>query len=105
MALALGCRVALAATPFGATSLRCEYQANPHAVATPEPRLSWVVNDGGQRGVAQSACQILVASSPDLLSHDQGDLWDTGKVVSDRSLQVAYTRANRCRPRRPASGK
>ena len=30
------------------------------------------------------------ASSAERLAHDQGDLWDSGKVVSDATLQVEY---------------
>ena len=33
---------------------------------------------------------MLVASTPELLAKDQGDLWDSGKVVSDQSIQVEY---------------
>ncbi|MEN6333420.1 MAG: family 78 glycoside hydrolase catalytic domain, partial [Phycisphaerales bacterium] len=34
--------------------------------------------------------RILVASSPKLLDKDTGDLWDSGKVVSEQSNQIAY---------------
>jgi alpha-L-rhamnosidase len=33
---------------------------------------------------------VLVASHPDLLSQDRGDLWDSGKVASEQSVQVEY---------------
>jgi hypothetical protein len=33
---------------------------------------------------------MLVASSPELIAKDQGDLWDSGKVSSDEMYQVAY---------------
>ena len=33
---------------------------------------------------------MLVASTPELLAKDQGDLWDSGKVASDQSIQVEY---------------
>lgn len=38
----------------------------------------------------QTAYQLLVASSPALLAHNKGDLWDTGKVSSDDSIQIEY---------------
>jgi alpha-L-rhamnosidase len=38
----------------------------------------------------QSAYRVLVASSLARLSDCKGDLWDTGKVVSDQSIQLAY---------------
>ena len=42
------------------------------------------------RGVQQTAYQILVASSEDLLAKNTGDLWDSGKVLSDKCNQVEY---------------
>ena len=80
-----------AAAGFGATDLRCEYGRNPTAVGETQPRLSWVVQGGKrQRGVMQGACRVLVASSPDLLAKEQGDLWDSRKVTSDQSVHVLY---------------
>ncbi len=71
--------------------LRCEYKQNPTAIDASQPRLSWVVESGhSQRGTIQNAYQILVASSPELLKADQGDLWDSGKVDSDQSIQIVY---------------
>ncbi len=79
------------AAEFGATDLRCEYGKNPAAIGEAQPRLSWVVQGApGQRGVMQGASQVLVATSPELLDKDQGDLWDSGKVQSAQSVQVVY---------------
>jgi alpha-L-rhamnosidase len=57
-----------------------------------QPRLSWVLEPvkHASRGQFQSAYQILVASSEALLSNDRGDLWDSGRVSSGQSIQVAY---------------
>ncbi len=41
----------------------------------------------------QTAYQILVASSPEPLSDGKGDLWDSGKVMSDESSQIVYAGA------------
>jgi len=70
-------------------SLLCEYRENPIGIDTPAPRLSWQL-DSKERGQRQTAYRILVASSPELLQQGQGDLWDSGKVVSDQSLHVRY---------------
>lgn len=43
-----------------------------------------------RRGARQAAYQVLVASSPERLAKDEGDLWDSGKVESDQSAQVIY---------------
>jgi alpha-L-rhamnosidase len=71
------------------TSLRTEYFDNPIGLDSPEPRFAWLLEDP-QRGARQSAYQILVASSSTLLEHDQGNVWDSGKVESDRSIHVSY---------------
>ena len=85
---ALNC---LGASGFQSTDLRCEYKRNPTAIGESQPRLSWVIEAGKtQRGVLQAAYQVLVASSPELLKNDQGDLWDSEKVNSDQSIQVVY---------------
>ena len=46
--------------------------------------------DSKARGVRQTAYQILVASSRESLGRAEGDLWDSGKVESDESVQVVY---------------
>jgi alpha-L-rhamnosidase len=73
--------------------LRCEYRQNPLGIDTVQPRLSWILQpaDSGVRGQTQTAYQILAASSKGRLASDQGDLWDSGKVRSDKSIQIAYS--------------
>ncbi|HJQ24277.1 MAG TPA: glycoside hydrolase family 78 protein [Blastocatellia bacterium] len=71
------------------TALRCEYLVSPLAVEAREPRLSWML-ESHQRGVKQTAYHILVASSARLLAANRGDLWDTGKVTSNQTIQIAY---------------
>ncbi|MEI6780904.1 MAG: hypothetical protein WCQ21_08305 [Verrucomicrobiota bacterium] len=70
-------------------NLRCEYRENPLGIDAAAPRLSWVMTSD-RRGERQTAYRVLVASTPDLLAKDRGDLWDSGKVESDRSIQVEY---------------
>lgn len=70
-------------------NLQCEYAVRPLAVETQVPRLSWNTQFAG-KDWKQSAYQVLVASRPELLSKDNGDLWDSGKVLSDSSIQVEY---------------
>ena len=62
--------------------LRCEYLTNPLGIDTPDPRLSWII-ESNERGVSQSAYQVLAASSEVALRKGPADLWDTGKVRSD----------------------
>ena len=67
--------------------LRCEYLVNPLGVDVLKPRLSWKL-DSSIRGQKQTAYRIVVASSPEKLKSNIGDLWDTGKVGSDKSIHV-----------------
>src|ERR1019366_464444 len=67
----------------------CEHVQNPLGLDVRQPRLSWVMNST-QRGDHQTACQILVASSPAILAQNQGDLWNSGAIVSSQSVLVTY---------------
>ena len=69
--------------------LRCDYAVNPLGVDSPNPRLFWTV-ESKERGQQQTAYQILVASRRAPLKQDQGDLWDSGKVASDETIQIPY---------------
>ena len=69
--------------------LRCEYKVNPLGIDVDIPRLSWKLRADG-RGRKQGAYQVLVASSPELLAEDKADLWDSGKVESDHTVNVVF---------------
>ena len=69
--------------------LRCEYRVNPLGIDEAAPRLTWVL-ESSDRGAGQTAYHVLVASSEALLKKDKGDLWDSGKVMSDQSVNVVY---------------
>jgi len=72
-----------------ATELTCEYAVNPLGIDAARPRFGWVLQSN-QRGQMQSAYQILVAGSQEKLQGNVGDKWDSGKVDSDRSVNVEY---------------
>jgi alpha-L-rhamnosidase len=69
--------------------LRCEYLSDPVGIDTLKPRFSWILACG-ERGQKQTAYQILVAGSNDNLDKNSGDVWDSGKVKSNQSVQVEY---------------
>ena len=71
-------------------ALRCEYRSNPLGIDEAQPRLTWRV-ESGERGQKQTAYQILVASNEKLLRSGTGDLWDSGKIASDQSVNVVYS--------------
>ena len=74
---------------FEVSDLTCEYLENPIGIDILAPRLSWKL-ESGERGQKQTAYRVLVASSEAQLADNTGDLWDTGKVDSDQSIQLVY---------------
>lgn len=69
--------------------LKCEYRFSPEGMDVLRPRLFWQLNSS-RRGERQSAYRILVASDPSLLKLGKADLWDSGRVLSDQTVQVEY---------------
>jgi len=69
--------------------LSCEGLSNPAGIDARTPRLAWQL-ESAVRGDRQQAYQVIVSSRPELLAEDRGDLWNTGKVNSDSSLNVPY---------------
>ncbi len=59
--------------------LRCEYRRDPMGIGADKPRLSWVLQAEGEKGVKQTAYQVVVEGR-----------WDSGKITSDQSVGVAY---------------
>lgn len=53
------------------------------------PEFSWSFAVPEKNGM-QSAYQIQVASSTEFFKKNQGDLWDSGRIVSEQSLFVPY---------------
>lgn len=89
MLVAMAAPTALAAAHLEPTDLRCEYLTEPLGIEETRPRLSWsFLSDA--RGQTQTAYQVLVASNASLLQEQRGDLWDSGKVLSDQSVHVEY---------------
>lgn len=69
--------------------LTCESHVNPLGIDRPQPRLSWQMTSN-QRAQHQTAYQVLVASSPDLLAKDKADMWDSKKQQTGQSLYILY---------------
>jgi len=70
--------------------LQCEYDTDPLGIDVPAPRLSWKL-ESPVRGQRQTAYQIMVASTSELLAAGKPDLWDTHKVSRDTSIHVPYS--------------
>ena len=69
--------------------LQVEYDPSPIALDIAKPCFTWIMDLKG-RGRRQTAYQILVASSREILDADEGDMWNTGLLDSDQSSQVTY---------------
>jgi len=70
-------------------NLKCEYKSTPLGIDTPVPRFSWELTSS-ERNQYQTAFQMLVASTPESLHNDDGDIWNSGKVKSSENIQVEY---------------
>ncbi len=85
---------ALAITPLTMAQIQVdglavEHAINPLGIDAQPPRLSWQLGSP-KNDQFQSASQVLVASSKDLLLEGKADLWDSGKVKSSQSIYVPY---------------
>ena len=70
--------------------LRCEYGNNPLGIDSRSPRFSWILMSD-ERGQMQSAYRILISKSADNLNKNIGDKWDSGKVLSEGSVNIIYS--------------
>jgi hypothetical protein len=83
-ALMLVARAAL--TPV---DLCCDYVVDPIGVDSNAPRLFWKLASTAN-GERQTAYEILAASSAKKLARGEGNLWASGKIVSDETIQIPY---------------
>jgi alpha-L-rhamnosidase len=74
---------------FKIAEMKCNYKLNPLGVETLNPRFSWTIeaSDNNQR---QTAYRVLVADSPEVLAKNQGNVWDSGKTMSEKSNQIEF---------------
>lgn len=75
---------------FSAVHLRVDYKHNPRAVVSKQPTMSWELVSAN-RNVKQIAYHILVADSPEKLQRSLGNVWDSGRVTSSKSIQILYS--------------
>ncbi|PQV48845.1 alpha-L-rhamnosidase [Jejuia pallidilutea] len=65
--------------------LTVEYLNNPLGINRTHPLLSWKLFSE-ENGKSQSAYRVLIASSEALLEKNEGDIFDTGKIISTKSV-------------------
>ncbi|MFC0512914.1 family 78 glycoside hydrolase catalytic domain [Mucilaginibacter angelicae] len=81
--------------PFGAfaqslklLNLQCEYKTNPLGIESATPKLSWQLQSDAH-GVIQTAYRVWVADDAGKLANNNADVWDSGRVPSNASLQIS----------------
>lgn len=67
------------------TDLQCEYLENPISVDITNPRFTWKIADN-RKGASQYAYRITVGTDSAAVAHGTGNMWDTGKTVSNSTL-------------------
>ncbi len=72
--------------PTRPVQLRCNFLDNPLGVHDPKPQLSWRLATDSRRGARQTAYRITVASR----RSGPADLWDSGRVESNRTNGIVY---------------
>lgn len=80
---------AQAQNKISVTNLQCEMLTNPEGIDVLKPRLSWQIKSD-VNDVKQTAYQIMVASTLENLNTNKADLWDSGKVSSNESVNIIY---------------
>ncbi|MFL9830176.1 glycoside hydrolase family 78 protein [Flavobacterium sp. ST-87] len=81
--------LAQAQNKISMTNLQCEMLNNPEGIDVVQPRLSWQIK-ADVNDVKQTAYQIMVASTLENLKANKADLWDSGKVTSNESVNIVY---------------
>lgn len=67
-----------------------EYAVNPVNIDKQNPRFSWIIKSS-ERNQNQSAYRIFVATNLKLLTNGKADIWDSGKINSNETIQHELT--------------
>lgn len=81
--------VALQAAVY-VSSLKTEGMKNPLGLDVEKPRLSWKTTVGAGNNIKQTAFHIMVASTAEKLSRNEADIWNSGKIKSDKQLWINF---------------
>jgi hypothetical protein len=78
--------------PAAPQRLTCDGSRDPVGIDAPAPELHWLLGhaEPDQRGVRQSAFEIIVATSQAALERSEGDAWDSGKTTAEFAPSVNY---------------
>jgi len=71
------------------TGIKCEDKANPVGIENKSPHLSWILKST-ERNQSQLAYRVIVSDNLESLKLNIGNIWDSKKVISDKSILVEY---------------
>jgi alpha-L-rhamnosidase len=77
------------ATVTGPVELRVDNLKTPLGIDDPAPSFSWQLRDPAH-GAKQTAYEVEVASSAELLRQGKADVWDSGRIDSGESINIRY---------------
>ncbi len=83
------CMLSVSLNAMKIESSTCEYSKDPLGIEVSRPVLGWILSST-EKGDCQTAYEIRVASSRKQLKGTP-DIWNTGKVLSDKSQLVPYS--------------
>jgi alpha-L-rhamnosidase len=69
--------------------LTCDSLDQPLGIDTAQPLFAWQLQDEGF-AARQTAYRLEVATKPAMLASGKPDVWDSGRIASDKSFGVAY---------------
>ena len=81
--------LSMASKAIEITKLTCEFQQNPLAINTLQPRFGWQMKSA-ENGTMQSAYEIELRI---LYRSTEDYIWETGVVLSSKSQGIKYTRS------------
>jgi alpha-L-rhamnosidase len=73
----------------GPAGLQVDNLKTPLGIDDPAPHFSWQLEDPSL-GAKQTAYEVQVASSAERLAAGKADVWDSGRVESDSSINIPY---------------
>ncbi|EFS31437.2 hypothetical protein BSGG_2137 [Bacteroides sp. D2] len=74
---------------FSVYCLTTEQAGNPIGIDSQSPRFSWKIY-AQKRNFKQYAYQVCVADSEDRLTNGEANIWDSGKVLSEKSILIPF---------------
>jgi alpha-L-rhamnosidase len=70
--------------------LKTDYQTTPLGFDNPEPSFSWILQSS-ERGMLQTAFEILVSDDQNKLDAGIGNFWQPGKTSGNQTFGIRYT--------------